>query len=296
MSQFSDSRYNANNYNTYRPSYPESFYEKLKEYEQTSLSLHDGRLKTLLDIGCGTGIATYQLSKNLKDFDQLIGIDASDTMIKTATEAYGSIKSLSFEISGYDKIDDKFASESIDMITCFQACHWFDFDKFVNVSWKLLKVDAPLAIVGYMDSVILEYPELDSLLHELEYGQENLGPYWDQPGRTILRSGLADFHLDETKFTDIQEVIIDAKMLRSKYYDSDNNPLIVSKKMALSDFANYLRTSSSYFTWRQKHQDSEDLVQIYMNKILEKIDSLKLSSEVTIVWGSYYKIGKKKQL
>ena len=94
------------------------------------------------------------------------------------------------------------------MITAVECAHWFAFDKFQDQCFQHLTPGGTLAIWGYADSIFLDYPEFDQAILDQAYGEDQLGPYWEQPGRSILHSSLKDFHLKEEWFGDIEESVL----------------------------------------------------------------------------------------
>ena len=75
---------------------------------------------TVLDYGCGTGTASCQLSSLVKDIH---AIDISSKMIAISKDkaALGKIENVNFEQS--DIFDEKYSSESYDVILAFNMLH-----------------------------------------------------------------------------------------------------------------------------------------------------------------------------
>lgn len=76
-----------------------------------------GTLSNVLDVGCGTGIATRQLAQQMRDVS---GCDIDKAMIETAEEHEGSIK---YYIAPTASMP--FENEKFDALTVFGAFHWF---------------------------------------------------------------------------------------------------------------------------------------------------------------------------
>ena len=122
MSAFAANDFNAQRYANLRPTYPDEFYQLLNDY-------HQGRRTLAIDVGCGPGIATFQLADNLTNFQKIIGTDISPSMIETArannskrftdniefVEAPGE----SFEFLGSGANEGK-----VDMITGSESVHY----------------------------------------------------------------------------------------------------------------------------------------------------------------------------
>jgi SAM-dependent methyltransferase len=105
--------------------------------------------KKVLDIGCGTGDATYQifsiLSRGGVNLIEMIGIDVSLTAIQKATQKYSSIKFQNKNIM-YDEIESRF-----DLILLSEVI-WYILDDIHGVFRKALRSLNPggkLAIKQY---------------------------------------------------------------------------------------------------------------------------------------------------
>ncbi|KAF3176758.1 hypothetical protein EYR41_011789 [Orbilia oligospora] len=85
----------GSDYAKYRRDYHPSLYHEIIDYHTSK----HGELNTLLDIGCGPGIAVRTFAKNFK---HAIGIDASEGMIATAKSLGGKTSTsepIRFEVS-----------------------------------------------------------------------------------------------------------------------------------------------------------------------------------------------------
>lgn len=290
MSAFSEKDFDAGGYSKSRPSYPESFYKLLDNY-------HRGSRYRLIDVGCGPGTATFQLADNLNSFQEIIGTDISATMVERArkrkTEHPGKYANVSFAVSPADDFTFLAGSESTtqrcDIITAVQCAHWLDFFKFQNAVANVLRKDGTLAVWGYADPIFPEYPKLDNLLDEFTYGAKYLGPFWD-PGRQVLRNLLRELHVDTKLFTDVEERCFDGIFIRSK----KQNPLLVTKTFTLKNFENYIKSWSSYHSWRKSNQDEEgDITKRFSDRVLQLYPQMTPQSRLQVVWKSFYKLGRR---
>ncbi len=112
------------NYIKYRPSYPTEIIDYLKS---------EGILKSdsvIADIGSGTGISAELF---LKNGDFVYGVEPNDAMREAAEKlcsAYSNFKSIIATAE-----ETTLSDNSIDLIICAQAFHWFDIPK-VKVEFK----------------------------------------------------------------------------------------------------------------------------------------------------------------
>lgn len=112
------------NYIKYRPSYPAEVIEYLKS---------EGILKgdtVIADIGSGTGISAELF---LKNGNIVYGVEPNDAMREAAEKllsAYGNFRSINATAE-----ETTLPKNSIDLIICAQAFHWFDIPK-VKIEFK----------------------------------------------------------------------------------------------------------------------------------------------------------------
>lgn len=286
MSTFSEKDFSASDYSRSRPSYPDKFYEVVDEY-------HEGVRDRLIDVGCGPGIATFQLADKLKPFKQIIGTDISGTMIERAKshreenpEKYGAV---TFEVSHADDFGFlKNPDEKCDMVTAVQCVHWLDFESFQKSVAAVLRKGGTFVIWGYADPIFPAYPKLDALLNNFTYGPDHLGPYWE-PGRQILRNLLRDFHLKDELFTDFKEACFDMDYIRTNPTD----PLLIEGTVTLSQFQDYLKTWSAFHSWRKIHQQERDITENFVDNVKLLYPQLKKQSKLQVVWKSFYKLCRK---
>jgi SAM-dependent methyltransferase len=152
----------AREYNTSRGrAYPSKLYEHILAYHEGN----GGQAKLALDLGCGPGNATRDLSAY---FDNIIGLDGSPEMINAARELIPEdVKSkIRFEVVPSEKIHDTpgVKGESVDVITVATAVskaflcsyarlsltvrkvHWFDLPRFYAAAHKVLRPGGTVAI------------------------------------------------------------------------------------------------------------------------------------------------------
>jgi SAM-dependent methyltransferase len=102
----------AERYDRFRPSYPSSLFADLGATGA----------RTVLDIGCGTGIAARELAARGLS---VLGVEVDPQMAAVA-RAYG----LHIETASFEDWDGR--DRTFDLITCAQAWHWIDQDRGVQ--------------------------------------------------------------------------------------------------------------------------------------------------------------------
>lgn len=120
----------AKSYSESRLSYPQPLYDTvLRHHAETG-----GRFDLLLDVGCGPGTATRDLSRS---FGHAIGLDAGDEMIQAARRLGGKTSSgepVGFHVSPAETIAETSAVSpgSVDLLTVATAVSFPGINSVVN--------------------------------------------------------------------------------------------------------------------------------------------------------------------
>lgn len=294
MSAFAEKDFDAELYNITRPIYPNEFFQMLDEY-------HQGRRDLLIDVGCGPGIATIQLNSLLKGFNRVIGTDISPTMIEQANKSASKVRG--DQISFYTSSGDDFSflgpkeanTNAVDLITAAECVHYFDFKRFQEKLASNLRSGGTVAIFGYGDAIFLDYPKTDAIINNVSYGDDKLGPYWDEPGRTIAREMLASWRYDPNLFTDIRDFTLHATTLRSSPTSQlSQKPLLIIKEMTVADYAANIRTWSGYHSWyKEKSGSQPELGDEFVKDVIDAYPELTPYSKVRVAYSTYYKIARR---
>lgn len=130
----------AQNYHQARDPYPSEVFRSI--VSQATLAPD----QTLLDLGCGTGIATVGLQK-LSSF-KIIGCDSDQEMINEALK--NSPSSIKYTTANASKM--QFHDNTFDVVTTFGAFHWFcDADSIREVK-RILKPRGLFFVVNKNDN------------------------------------------------------------------------------------------------------------------------------------------------
>lgn len=279
MSAFAESSFNSQDYNSFRPTYPDGLYETIINY-------HKGDRGLAVDIGCGSGQATYPLARY---FDKVIGTDISQVMIDTATnrltdEFKNKIEFHQSPAETLSFIEDN----SIDFVAAAECIHWFDHPAFFKEISRILKPNGTLAFWAYCD-VNFDTKEADHLSEEFTYEDPNqLGPYWQQPGRQFLRTLFDGIEAPTDLFKDI---------IVYEYRPNDSAkqkfPFKIHKTMPLSSYADYVRTWSAYHSWKKEHQNEKDIIQVYLDTLNEKF-GWTAETQINLRFRTILKLSRKK--
>ena len=123
--------------------YPTEIYDKIRQFTDK----HGIQLDFVVDIGCGSGHSTFPLSSFCQ---QVLGIDTSQAQIDLALQLKHEkcISNVEFKIANVHQVpvDD----ESVSMVTCGVAWHWFDPVTVHQELRRILKTNSCLAVFGYL--------------------------------------------------------------------------------------------------------------------------------------------------
>ena len=127
-----------------RPPYSEALCSFILEQHTTT----GGAQTSLLDVGCGPGLATRALSGR---FTNATGVDPSPQMVSVAKELGGvtaSGEDVRYELASAEEIDKlEYVPEgSVDLVTAAMAAHWFDMERFWPAAARVLKPGGSVAI------------------------------------------------------------------------------------------------------------------------------------------------------
>jgi SAM-dependent methyltransferase len=160
----------ADDYAKYRPSYPTEIIDYIvAELGKSQL--------VAADIGAGTGISARLLAdRGIK----VIAIEPNEAMRRVA-QAHPLL-----EFRSGSAEDTKLPDNSVDLVTCFQAFHWFNPEPTLKEFARILKPQGKLAVVwnnrNRNDEFTNEYSKLTQIVSEnnseLRYGTER---YLEQP-------------------------------------------------------------------------------------------------------------------
>ncbi|KKA30612.1 hypothetical protein TD95_000836 [Thielaviopsis punctulata] len=311
MSIFGRSTFSAAGYAAARPSYPSSLYEHILRFHGT-----ESQRKMLIDIGCGPGTATVAFSDY---FDCVVGLDPSANMVQQASALHASKNShMSFRIGSAEDLSFLPAG-SVDVAVASQSAHWFDYGKAWPELARVLRHGGTLAFWGYNDNILVGHPAATAVFYDFLYrpdedgdvapGMHSMGRYWEQPGRSILRTKFADVALPAQDWVGEKRTLYqpDAKTCVVDKADAEKTPIWLEKHMSLGQFEAYARTFSSYRGWCDANPQfvaraqggQGDIVDIMFDQMREVTPGWKAAGdkwreiEVDAVWGTVLVMAKR---
>ncbi|KAI9755880.1 MAG: hypothetical protein M4579_004093 [Chaenotheca gracillima] len=281
----SKATYSASSYAAFRPSYPEKLYKTLVSY-------HKGPSNLCIDLGCGHGVVSRALAGH---FTTVLGTDPSAVMIaqarsSTPSSSYPNVTYVEAAAESLPMV----SSGTVDMVVAGQAAHWFNYPRLFPELARVVRSGGTLAFWGYKDHVFVDFPRASKIMDHYAHGKDDrlLGPYWAQPGRSIVENRLRDIKPPRDVWTDIERLEYDPKTNGAASGEGD---LLMQRKLTLGMCMDYIRTWSSYHAWQQKFPKESgirDVVDEMFEKMVEAEPAWKEKGEkwkdleVTIEWGS----------
>ncbi|EGW30941.1 uncharacterized protein SPAPADRAFT_62852 [Spathaspora passalidarum NRRL Y-27907] len=307
MSTFSKSNFKTLHYNTFRPQYPPSFYSILSKYVARPLPL-----QTTIDLGCGTGVATYPLLNISKN---VIGIDLSPSMIDTANSLKSSrVKELGYADSSIRFITgavEEFVAKDehvgqVDLITAAQCIHWFqDYDAFFANAAKLLRPGGVLAYFYYIDPIIVNFSgsgsdkaDVIKKAHDtyLKYAYDDpklMGPHWEQPGRDILKHFCTTVNDHIPGLYDDITINTFIPSAEKPYADEQVDLDLKKTGLKLQGYVDYLGTYSGLHNYVEATGDTT-----FLDRFLSELEEVtgwdRETTTVDLVWNTGYTFIRKK--
>lgn len=124
-------------YKKYRPTYPNVCFDFIETY------FYNKKRKILLDVGCGTGIATRKLYDKFGYDTEIIGLEPSDQMRNQAINDSNSnikyIKGIAEELP--------FNNQEVTGVVTAQAIQWFNRPNFYKEVSRVLEKDGLFVIL-----------------------------------------------------------------------------------------------------------------------------------------------------
>lgn len=120
------------NYEKARRSYPREVFDYLKN--------NLPKQPLILDLGCGTGISTRQLS----NLGKVIGCDPDPVMLKVARKS--KPKNVNYVLGSANRIP--FKAGTFDAVSAFASFHWFDNKKSIAEIKRVLKTGGKIFVVN----------------------------------------------------------------------------------------------------------------------------------------------------
>ncbi|KAJ1932863.1 hypothetical protein EC988_009313, partial [Linderina pennispora] len=231
---------------------------------------HAGPKARAADIACGPGIFTTDLAR---EFDSVIGVDLSPSMIASAQESAQArgITNVEYKVGTGESLPIE--SNSVDLLTVMEGVHWFKFDTFLDEALRVLKPGGTMALVGY------KYPEVvgdttHNFVNRLAFDEQYLLKYWDD-GYKLVEGGYQPLvapvkasAFENVRYVGYPEVwkqrIPEIEVLPEAWIDQ--------RQSTLEELAGYFKTWSGYKAWMDDHPGEPDVVDKYFEQHMESLN------------------------
>jgi len=216
--RFSD---RVENYVKYRPHYPREIITYLNE------SINFNEHKIVADVGSGTGISTELF---LQNGNRVYGIEPNKEM-REAGEKYLEKYKYFISVNGTAE-ETLLESDSIDVVVCGQAFHWFDVPKakqefkrilkengYVVLIWNSRKIDTSDFLIAY-ENLLLKYgTDYEKVIHKTLESEDDktIGMFY-YPEKSYVES-FENFQLFDFEG-------IKGRLLSSSYAPIDNAEML----------------------------------------------------------------------
>lgn len=193
-----------------------------------------------------------------KHFDRVIGIDPSAGMIQQARQSSPQSEHPNVEFRvGTAEAENSFLQEGeVDCVVVGTAAHWFDYSTIWPALNRLVRKDGTLAFWSYISEVFVDFPHASALWRPMIYGMdpERLGPYWHQPGESIMQDNLRIVQPPPNQWEDVRRIEYEPG---TKGRHSGEGTVFVERSTTVGEFKEYTRTWSSYYRWKEAHPGRE---------------------------------------
>ncbi|KAF2656274.1 S-adenosyl-L-methionine-dependent methyltransferase [Lophiostoma macrostomum CBS 122681] len=217
-----------------------------------------GQMNTLIDIGCGPGLATRPLAPH---FTKAFGLDPSEGMIaKARSLSTESDTNIHFEVSTAEELGSNLSPRiedaSVDLITAANAAHWFNLPPFWRAAARVLKPGGTVALWTSGGALVHpEMPNADAIqkLFDWQY-IEYVKPYLT-PGNIIAREAYVNLPLPWTISDPVKDFEESAFVRRDWGAGEQFQTGVPEEGVTLDTFEKITGTGSAITRWRQDHPD-----------------------------------------
>jgi trans-aconitate 3-methyltransferase len=230
-----------------------------------------GQLDSILDVGCGPGLASRNLAPH---FAHAAGLDPSEGMLATARGLGGASKSGEAirYVHGTAEALQGIADASVDLVTASNAAHWFDMAGFWPAAARVLRPGGTVAI--WTSGPIRAHPGMVAaarVQEALDAHAEVLKPY-EAEGSLIVRGRYSALVLP----WQLEEPV--GAFQREGYvrqeWDVGEDFFVGMHEAGLEALEKVFATSSAMTRWHQAHPDlvgtEKDSLRI-LRRELEKV-------------------------
>jgi len=252
MAAFAEKNFNAEQYQSFRPSYPPVLYDTIYKYHKGG----GGSWELCVDLGCGTGISTRTTAARFKT---IIGVDPSGPMIESArraTQDSGKHENVKYEVSSAEKLGF-LEDASVDMITAATSCQYFAFPDAWREITRVLRLRGTVAFFSYtVPEMGQPLTALNTIIEHYSTSPDEIGPYVSQPGFGTVNQFLDPIPSPSEGFDPKAEKRI--KYIGEHFplrHVEEREPVIMKDTMPWDTYERFHRSSSAVHNHAKAHLD-----------------------------------------
>lgn len=279
-----DENFGASYYDRFRPSYPNTLVHKILSYHNKKT---ENELNTLVEVGCGTGIATKLF---MNHFKKCIATDASPSMLECAKNTLPKDSNVTYKLAKGECLveNGKIGLNSVDMVIGAQSIHWCDFDTLFEQVHNVLKPNGTFAFWFYTQPEFIELNGFNEIYYKYGWSDEFMGKYLTPFQRHFF-----------TKFTENDQLMNQLKnhfddikfevSCYSKGQSDPNAPYYQTTEMSMSDLRDLIKSWSLYTSWVKNHPDDTiDIADRFINEVIEKFNITDENKLFKVQWTTFY--------
>lgn len=262
----------SKHYNDVRRDYHPSVYQAVFDAHGSS----GGQLDSLVDIGCGPGLATRNVAQN---FTHVIGLDPSDGMLGTARSLGGETASgeaIRYEQSTAAELGSNLSSPirggSVDLIIATNAARWFDMSTFWPSAARILKPCGTVAL--WTSGNVCIHPDMPNAVAIQAvidtHNNESIDSYYNA-GNILTRERYLELPLPWTLAEKVDA--FDEKEFFRREWAAGHTFHTGENEVLMTQYEKLMSTSSPRQRWREANLDlvgtDQDEIRILKRKILK---------------------------
>lgn len=277
-----DKDFKSSYYDKFRPTYPETLVDKIIAYHK---SVKGNECNTLLDIGCGTGIATKLFTPHYKE---CVATDPSTSMLQTAENVIHSTNVIYKEAKGEELIKSGVPINHFDTVIGAESIHWCDLPILFNQVNQILKPNGTFAFWFYSQPEFIDLPGFNDLYYKYGWGEEYMGKYLTPYQRQFFTK----FDENEPLMNDLKKYFNDIEFeisCHSKGFSDPHAPYYLATEMSMNDLRHLVRTWSLYTTWVKNHSDDKvDIADKFVDEVVANFGITDEDKMFKVQWCTFY--------
>lgn len=232
-----------------RIGYHPNVYKAVLDYHVSN----GGQLNHVLDVGCGTGLATEGLASY---FEHITGIDPSSGMIAVAKslDLKSKLQPVRFDISTAESLgadlEPAIVDSSIDLIASANAAHCFDMPRFWARAAQVLKPGGTVALWTSGDiRVHPSTPNAPKVQAAIDaFDDKHMRPHY-LPGNLLKRDGYRGLPMSWTVEPTVAD--FEEKSFVRREWDVDEDFFVGIPEGGMDVFERSMSSQSAYVRWKE---------------------------------------------